>query len=1007
MWSVVVGALAARRDQASVVVVVALMACAAAATAGWYAAAAGQAVAVATVENAPVEQRLVTLTRPGASPAPGHDLTAAFHPLEFDVVSGGQVPATLRAAADASGFHSVTLAHRDGVCAHLVVTGDCPGEAGEVLVSGTLAGALGVATGGQAHLTTAATGPAPVRVVGTYRTADPFDPYWGDRRLTAAPPGQPAPEVVFTVAAGMGDDPRRAVVSTHDLVVGTGAFATVDPQALSAAVQAGTAQLSGQGYAVTTDLPPLIDRVAAERREVSTGVTAGVALLLLLTMVTLVVIFRAAADQTRRDTAWWQLRGTPAGHGWAATLAPSVVPLLAGAVPGTAIGAAAGHVLAGAGGQVTVAGWRLSAVLVTVTVAGAVLVAVAAQIGTLRTPARDLLRRVPARRRWGRRLVDVVVVVLVAAAAAQAALAGGRVAGVATVAPGLVGLGLALVAGWALAPLAARAARWALRAGHLGTALAALAVARRPGAHRLFALAAAAVALLTVALTGVDTATRSQWQRATVQTGAAHVVTVESTDASRLLAAVRAADPDGREAMAVVRSPAQGAGPPVLAVDSARLPVVAGWRHGYGGGVASVAGALRPGAPSPVTVSAQRLVVEASGADPQGRPVHLRVLLRTVDTGTPVAPVAGPLSPDRAAHPVRVPECAAGCRLVGFELLGTAHADGHTVAPDGSWVHLGRLSGDTGAAGRAEVVGAGLLGDAGRWRPTVGEWHRGPVIEARGQGLRLTRPAQTPPPPQEQPLLRRDDRVFLVDAPVPVPVVTAGWRPPPETAAEPRLPVLGGAPVPVRLVRQADLLPSLGSPGAMVDLEYAVATDPAAGAHGTAQVWLAPDAGAAVLKRLRAAGLEPVRHESAAQFAGRLSADGVSAAARFQVAVGLVALLLAACAVLARFTGQHAGLAAERSALRGQGVDDRVTRTVAYAVPVVLSAAAVAVGVAAGLVGVALARAGHPGFADGWTLLPLPPPHPYPVLLAALISAAVLGAAAAAAAVAGRREPAP
>jgi putative ABC transport system permease protein len=1007
MWSVVVGALAARRDQAGVVAMVALLACAAAAAAGWYAAAAGQAVAVATVENAPVGQRLVTLTRPGAPPAAGHDLTAAFHPLEFDVVSGGQVPATLRAGADASGFHPVTLAHRDGVCAHLVVTGDCPAAPGEVLVSGTLAGTLGVATGGQAHLTTAATGPAPVRVVGTYRVVDPFDPYWGDRRLNAAVPGQPAPEVVFTVAAGMGDDPRRAVMSTHDLVVDPGAFAEADPQTLAAAVQAGTAQLSGQGYAVTTELPALIDRVAAERRQVSTAVAAGVVLLLLLTMVTLMVIFRAVADQTRRDAAWWQLRGAPAGHGWTAALAPSVVPLLAGAVPGTAIGAAAGHALPGAGGSVTGAGWRLSAVLVAVTVAGAVLVAVTAQLGTLRTPVRDLLRRVPARHRWGRRLVDVVVVVLVAAAVAQALLAGDRLAGVATVAPGLVGLGLALVAGWALAPLAARAARWALRAGHLGIALAALAVARRPGAHRLFALATAAVALLTVALTGVDTATRGQWQRATVQTGAAQVVTIESTDASRLLAAVRTADPDGRAAMAVVRSPAQGAGPPVLAVDSTRLPVVAGWQDGYGGAVASVAGALRPGAPPPVTVRGQRLAVEASGADPQGRPVNLRVLLRTVGTGTPVAPVAGPLSPERAAHPVEVPECATGCRLVGFELLGTARADGHTVAPDGSWVHVHRLSGGTATAEGGQVVGAGLLGDAGRWRPAVGEWQRGPVIEARGHGLRLTRPAQTPPPPQEQPLLRRDDRVFLVDAPVPVPVVTAGWRPPAEAAAEPRLPLLGGAPVPVHLASRADLLPSLGSPGAMVDLEYAVATDPAAGAHGTAQVWLAPDAPAAVLERLQAAGLRPVRHESVAQHAGRLAADGVSAAARFQVAVGLVVLLLAAGAVLARFAGQHADLAAERAALRGQGVDARVTRTVAYAVPVVLSAAAVATGMAAGLVGTGLARSGHPGFADGWALLPLPPPHPYPVLLAALMSAVVLGAAAALAAVAARREPAP
>jgi putative ABC transport system permease protein len=983
MWSVVIGALVARRGQAGVVGLVALLACTGAATAGWYVAITTQAVPMAVVPAAPIEQRVVSAARTGP-PLAADDLVGAFHPLDFQVISGAHVPAEL-SMDDTRGTdgppHRVILAYRDGVCDHLAVVGRCPASVGEVLVPAGIADQFGLVEGSRMHLAVAGASPAAVRVTGTYRTVNPFDAYWGDGRLVGVDTGQPPPGVLFTVPAGVGDAVR--VVSTHDLVVVPEAFGTVESASLAAAAGAGVAGLNRQGYAVTTDLPVLVERVAAEQRRLATGVVVAVVLLLALTMWTLSAVFRAAADQARGDTAWWQLRGVPTGRGWVAALAPGALPLLVGAVPGTALGAVAGRALAGGHGDVAATGWRWTVLLVVVTVAGALLAAVAVQAGLRRTPLRDLLRRVPVRHRWPRRLLDGVVVMLVAAAVVQLAVAGEEVSGVGLLAPGLVGLALALVAGWAAVPLAAQVAGRALRAGRLRTALTALAIARRPGLSRLFSLAAAAAALAVVALTQADTAARHHRQLAAMELGAPQVWTVAPVDAGRLLAAVRAADPDGEEAMAVVHTRGRAGAPEVLAVDSTRLPAVAAWQDSFGPTAVSVAAMLRPDAPPPVMVTADRLDVEVAGVDPGGHEVSVRVLLRTAGTGEPADVVIGPLSPQGTTHSVQVPACATGCRLAGFELLGTSLGGGYAVPGDGSRVDLYRL---------ADAV---PLADAGRWRPAVGEWHHGPAIDVDGGRLRLTRAGSTAPPPNELPLLRRDDRVFAVDAPVPLPVVAAGWRPQVQAIADPRMPVLGGPPVPVEPQRTAARLPVVGGDGVLVDLEYAHRVDLADGAGSTAQVWLAATAGEAVVERLRAAGLDPVRRQAVDEHAaGLAAADGAAAAMRFQVAAALLVLALAAGAMLARFAGQQPDVGSEWAALRTQGIADRVGRAVAYAVPLAVAGAAVTAGTVAGVLGAALARTAYPGVGGGLTSLPVPPLHPYPVVVAALVSTVVLGTAA-------------
>src|SRR5690606_9976584 len=126
---------------------------------------------------------------------------------------------------------------------------------------------------------------------------------------------------------------------------------------------------------------------------------------------------------------------------------------------------------------------------------------------------------------------------------------------------------------------------------------------------------------------------------------------------------------------------------------------------------------------------------------------------------------------------------------------------------------------------------------------------------------------------------------------------------------------------------------------------------------------------------------------------------GSAVAVRFQAAVSVIGLLLAAGVVLVAAAQQRSGHAAELAALRVQGVSARVVRAVGYSEALAVVAAATVVGVVAGVAGAAVARVLHPGFVDGWRLLPPSNPGPIPVVAAGALAFVVLGVAGVAAAV--------
>lgn len=994
MLAVVASALAARRGQAIIIALVGLLACAAVAAAPWYAVAATQQVGVAAVEGAPAEERVISVIHRQSTATPGVDDPIAqarreFEPAGFTSVTGAYAIGNLQKVGTESPTVEVNLAQRDGVCDQiLLLDGSCPSAQGEVLLSATAIDELGVKIGDELQFGRADTDePMKVRIVGTFQLTNPTDTYWGDGSVVGTSSDlADEPEPAFTVVESM---PERATF-TYELLAEPQAFATMNLNRLATTMEAGLTELRRLGYSATTGgLDALTFRIAVDRQNVTAGIAVGVAALLLLTWFTLIVVLREAVTEVRTDVGWWRLHGAPTGRGWVTVMGQSVVPLVGGALVGTVAGVIIGRTTAAdiADGAGTTA-LLLTLLLVGLTVGGGLVAVVASQLGILRTPVRDLLRRIPARRGgWRRSLIDLVLVVLAVAAVGQVFVAGSTDPGLTLLAPALAVLAIAMLAARAVQPLVAKVADDSLHAGRLGLTLIAASMARRPGVHRLFALVSVAVALMTTAFVGWDTAVRTEEQRAALETGASKVLTVAASDTAQLLAAVRSVDPEGGAAMAAVARPSIGSDPSMLAVDTTRLGIVEGWRAEFGD-LDAVAAALRPAAPDPVLVETERLAVEAATSEPQRTPIHLRVRLRTLDTGAAVEAVVGPLTPTAETYEADVP-CADGCRLVGVQVLGAEAApsdidalDGYAPAADGVGVDLFQLGGaDT------------ALNDAARWRTGLGPRDLGPIITTNDESLRLS-VAQTS---QDIPL-ERDDWSLIADTPTPLPVLTAGWRP--DDTEEARLAPLAGAAVPIDVVRTASLIPRFGGLGAIADLEYAERMVPFALAGGTPQVWLSASAPASIVDDLEAAGLTVLSEEALAEHADRFAAEGSAVGVRFRAIVSIVGVLLAAGAILVHMARERPGRAAELTALRAQGIDAKVIAVVGYGGPAAVIGVATVIGIGAGLVGALISRFLDPGFVDGWAVLAPAGMHPLAVLGSAAVAVVVLGTAVVATSVA-------
>jgi hypothetical protein len=268
----------------------------------------------------------------------------------------------------------------------------------------------------------------------------------------------------------------------------------------------------------------------------------------------------------------------------------------------------------------------------------------------------------------------------------------------------------------------------------------------------------------------------------------------------------------------------------------------------------------------------------------------------------------------------------------------------------------------------------------------------GPALAGGPDGLRVSLPVDE----KLTSSTRRDGRIYLVDAPTPVPVLLAGAFQDAGLAGAPGVDLLGSGVVPVRTAATATVLPRLGASGVVVDLDYADRLVDDGGGPVVAQVWLAAGAPPSIVHKLGAAGLRVTGDETIAGRQARYGESGPVIALRFQLLGAALAVVLSAAGLVLVAAVERGPRADELTALRGQGLTRRAARSVAFGGYAWLVGTAVLAGLLVAPVDRLVAGAALPLFVDGWQVLP-PPARPWPggLLVAALLVVVVLGATAA------------
>jgi hypothetical protein len=394
-----------------------------------------------------------------------------------------------------------------------------------------------------------------------------------------------------------------------------------------------------------------------------------------------------------------------------------------------------------------------------------------AQVRDLTAPVTELLRK--SRKHRGGRLVggiDVLVGTLALVAGYQA-VADRSADGVGLLAPLCVSLGLGLLAARAVGVPAERYARRALQRGRLRSALAALSLARGVGTRLIIVLMVVSFGLLGFALSASDVAGRAWEDRATVESGAARVISVQPVSARVLLTAVRTADPQGRYAMAAVDSHTAADGG-LLAVDSARMSAVVPWSTAYGPTPAEEIGhVLHPQSAPPLTVQASELQVTVTLDDAStGAQPTLKLQFTRPSGPTPLLLDIDPLLPGTNTYRLATPACAAApCVL---DQLTVALADADTYRVD-------LTVGDIRDGGGQPLITARQMAEQ-KWRlPDASPDQAVPEVDRGERGVRL----------HVDSFLEPDIRIFPDSAPVPLPVVTAGEPPDKVTTSDQSSPV--------------------------------------------------------------------------------------------------------------------------------------------------------------------------------------------------------------------------
>ena len=972
MISLVLAMLWRRRGQAVTLALLSLLAVASAVAAPAYLIAAERAVAAGQIETAATSELTLVARRsvdslddPSGRAGIGFpDAGRVLLNLKgFTYHHSAEVPAV---GLEKSIEYPTRVVYRQGICDHVrIVSGRCLAAEGDALLGEDTARRLGLAAGDIVEVQAArqndttrpptwmAEGtPKTMTVAGTYRAIDPTGAYWGLHGYFVGGPGVGSGEPLFTGRVTLETMQRTVTSMAIDGIAQPG---TIDIERLDQ-LRADLAELSRtaddlEQIQFNSAIPRLLDRIDEGRAAARLLVPIIAVPLVLLACFTIYLTVGYGAEGRQSELAVVALRGTRWWTRWWLATGESLAAVLAGAVAGCLAGQLLVNVVAsalfpGVGADPALTSLRYAPLAAVAALAAAVV----AQRRQLTSPVAGLLRRTPPAGRRRISAAEAVIVVLAAATCAQYILADEPLAGVGLFAPALLVLALALVTARALLPLVNRGAVAALRRGRLGPALAGIQLSRRPGAGRLFALLVAAAAVAGYAAGAVDTAGRGREVEALLGTGAERVITVQPVTRGELLDAVRAADPDGRFAMAAVKLPSGMNAMPGYAVDTPRLATVAAWPDG-GPSAADVHRLLHPRAASPLVFPSADIAADIAYTS-GGAPLRLAIsLTSTAGLGDGLLQL-GELRPGTHTYRDRVEICRRGCRLNGISIAGGG-------------------AGTPTIKGQVVIRGLGTgqpapLTDPARWLAT-GEAR----LTAAPDGLRadLEVAAGGADPAWIQP----------VAVPYPVPMAYAGRRLP-----DVSVPDIAPSFVPLTPAVELPAVPAAGRQAVLVDLEYLDLLSVDGKQVADPQVWLNAAAPADITDRLAAHGLTVGSDATAAEIRAGLDTQGPAVALRFHLVAAILAGLLGAGALALTVAVDRTRRSEDLTALRIQGLrPGPAARATLWTYPVLVTIATT-VGV---LVALAAWRL------TGWALplagltppdLPLPGwPRPSALLLAA------------------------
>jgi putative ABC transport system permease protein len=873
---------------------------------------------VAAAENSELTVSLPPLS--ADSPDPRTDVTETVEGLQassdarsrlagFTPVTTAQIHVQGLARANPSETRS--LLARDGFCERVGFReGRCPVGSREAALPTALAHEARLRAGDEVQLTPVRRKqdswepdgpPTSITIVGVFDADQPASPYWS----LEDPLGRLGTPSIMTNRMTVASLPHRQETVYLDAVMPPGLLTPERLPPLRGQLQAAEQRLTQDdpyGAGLLTVMPALLDRIENHGTQARALLPIAAAPLIALCWFVIHLAVGHGVWGRRQEIGTVALRGARWPTRAMSVSAESLVPLLVGVPAGLVVTRLlVALTVPGQSGLVGID--RPQLVAAAFAAGGTIVAALLALRRELSAPVAQLLRQVPPRsRRVVVAAVELMVVALGVVVVAETRSLGGSLVGVMVAAPVVVILAVAMLVSLAVRPLIGMAGRWSLRRGRIGPGVAAFYLARRPGSVRLLVVLAMVFGTFAFAATATDVAAQGRQATAEQLLGASRVLQVQELDRTQLLRAVRAADPAGRHAMAVVSAPGGGGEePPVLAVDSTRLADVARWSERDGAvRPAQVAALLRPPAPKPILVGNGELTAELD-PDPftEDGTLTVSLLLRTAANDQVVA-TFGPVVNLRPTYRAPVTDCSERCRLVGLTITTTS-SEAQRVG-----VNLLALRQN----GR-DVLTRRELADARRWRAS-GD---GPVTEqlrvvGGEDGLSI---AQSAPQPGNDYVLR------TVDVPYPLPAITAGRSP------GNQLTNIDGEPVSYVARAQLTSLPGVGAKGALIDLDYAERLTKEPGFATTPQVWLAAGTPHQVVDRLRQQGLTIVSDRTVASLRASMDRSGAAMALHaYRLASGITVLVGLGALALVVAVDRRTWNPGMR-ALRAQGAAERMT----------------------------------------------------------------------------------